>query len=169
MRSALIVTSDSPLRLVLVRLFGRHGWCVDAPFCADRALAFLAEDPRSLTLVDWQTTYVCAPNFLTAIRTDPIWHAARVMALCCGGRPEGGEAGGRVGRGDILEKPIRLNEVMDRIEPLRPIFEGIVSHPNIRFERAHSQPREAGDGPESIMSSLNRREEFMQRCKQPDK
>jgi DNA-binding response OmpR family regulator len=120
MRNALIVTSDSALRLALIRLFGRHGWCVDAPAYDDRALAFLAEDPRILTLLDWQTTYVCAPTFLAAIRRDPIWHAARVMAICCGSRPEEAERAVALGANDILEKPFRLEEIMDKMESLRP-------------------------------------------------
>jgi DNA-binding response OmpR family regulator len=134
MRSALIVTSDAALRLVLVRLFGRHGWCVDAPACDHRTLAFLAEDPRSLTLVDWQTTSVSASMFLTAIRTHPIWHAARVMVICCGSEPEDAKWAVELGANDILEKPFRLNELMDKIEPLRPTLEGIAFNPNIRIQ-----------------------------------
>ena len=134
MRSALIVTSDSALRLALIRLFGRHGWWVDAPACGDRAVGFLTEDPRSLTLVDWQTTSVGASTFLTAIRAHPVWHAARVMVICCGSSPEETKRAVELGANDILGMPFRLDEVMSKIELLRPPLEGIALNPNIRVQ-----------------------------------
>ena len=54
MKSALIVIGDPAVRSRLLRLFGRHGWWVDAVASVERALAFLDQAPRDVALIDWE-------------------------------------------------------------------------------------------------------------------
>jgi DNA-binding response OmpR family regulator len=126
MRSALILSQDSELRLILIRLLGRHGWSVDATACSDRALSFLAEGPRNLTLIDWEASYSGVQAFLSAIRTDPVWHSARVLAICWGGESEDAKQAVEFGASDILVKPLQLHDVLGKAEILRPELQGVL-------------------------------------------
>jgi DNA-binding response OmpR family regulator len=124
-RSALILSPDSELRLILIRLLGRHGWSVDATACNDRALSFLAEDPKNLTLIDWEAPYAGVQGFLTAIRTHPVWHSARVLAICWGGNSEDAKQAVEFGASDILVKPLCSKDVLGKAEIRRPALQGI--------------------------------------------
>jgi|HubBroStandDraft_1064217.scaffolds.fasta_scaffold136184_3 CheY-like chemotaxis protein len=125
MRSALILSPDSELRLVLIRLLGRNGWSVDATACTDRALSFLTEDPRNLTLIDWEASYAGVQAFLTAIRMHPVWHPARVLALCWGSDSEDAREAFEFGASGILVKPLCLNDLLEKAEMPRPLLQGI--------------------------------------------
>lgn len=125
MRSALILSADSELRLILIRLFGRNGWSVDATACSDRALSFLTEDLKNVTLIDWEASYSGVRWFLTAIRTDAVWHSARVLAMCRGGSSEDAKQAVEFGASDILAKPLRLDDVLGKAEIQRPEWQRV--------------------------------------------
>jgi DNA-binding response OmpR family regulator len=73
MKSALIVIEDPAIRLILLRVLGRHGWWVDAVDNLEWALAFLDGPPRDVVLVDWDIGRGSGLALLWALKMHPAW------------------------------------------------------------------------------------------------
>jgi len=132
MRSALIVEKDPAVRLVLLRILGRHGWWVDAADGPESALALADRAPWDVGLIDWSADDGSGLALLGAIKLHPVWSAMPVVMMHRGATwAEVGRAFAW-GANDFLPKPFTGEDalrkldrwVIDRVGPPEPTLVG---------------------------------------------